>query len=149
LVAKWPGGGSVIKPSVYISNIDLRVRLVPTMLCVEMALMAILHILAYPAAPYNIESKEYLAELPESGRLGPYHYQGGFLGFKAVLDASNPWDQIKAMGRGLRWLLFSRRNRENDSSYVVGAYTSIHNPQFPTHAENQEPGSSPEYLWRG
>jgi len=208
------------------------------MLCVEMALMAILHILAYPAAPYNTRSKEYL-DLTEGKEPEPRRYHGGFLGFKAVLDASNPWDQIKAMGRALRWLFFSKKDRENDSSYGVrpspslpeglrslaransadhgsgspgkkpaysglfyeedlgllpnthsfgvfsseiaradsspyrydsdkydrgagtigvarstdrphqawnSAYTSIPNPQVPTHAENQEPGSYPEYL---
>lgn len=44
-------------------------------------------------------------------------YHGGPFGLKAILDALNPLDLIKAVSRGLRWLFVGRKKRTLDPSY--------------------------------
>ena len=56
----------------------------------------------------------------ESGagyNLSASEYKGGPFGVYAFLDAFNPWDIIKAIGRGFRWAVVGRRVREQDVSY--------------------------------
>ena len=80
-----------------------------------MACFAVLHIFAYPIKEYKIG-----ANLPEAGTdpaLDKSFYQGGRFGIKAYADAFNPWDIIKAIGRGFKWAIVGRRTRENDPSY--------------------------------
>ena len=48
-------------------------------------------------------------------------YQGGFLGWRAIADAFNPWDIVKAIGRSFRWLFIGRKHRKGDSSYEYAA----------------------------
>lgn len=107
LVATWPGGHSVIKPGPYISSPDLRICLAPTCACVEMAFIAILHLFAYRSNVYK-PARQQQSELV---------YQGGMLGWRATVDAMNPWDLVKATGRGMRWLVTGWRTREQDMSY--------------------------------
>lgn len=45
------------------------------------------------------------------------YYHGGKMGFKALVDAMNPWDLVKATARGLRWLFVGRKKRLADPSY--------------------------------
>lgn len=81
-----------------------------------MALFAIMHVFAYPWKEYDVNR----ANLNEAGTSNPMNessYQGGKLGIKAYLDAFNPWDMIKAIGRGFKWLFVGHRKREEDSSY--------------------------------
>ena len=52
--------------------------------------------------------------------LSPSEYKGGPLGLYAFLDAFNPWDIVKAIGRGFKWAVIGRRNREQDISYQPG-----------------------------
>lgn len=40
-------------------------------------------------------------------------YLGGPLGVKALIDALNPWDIIKATGRGFRWLFIGVKKRND------------------------------------
>jgi len=40
-------------------------------------------------------------------------YEGGPLGVKALIDALNPWDIIKATGRGFRWLFVGVKKRND------------------------------------
>lgn len=54
-------------------------------------------------------------------------YEGGTLGLKALIDALNPWDIIKATGRGFRWLFVGVKKR-NDP---VGL-TTLHKVVVPT-----------------
>lgn len=48
-------------------------------------------------------------------------YHGGFLGSKALIDAFNPWDLMKAVGRAFRWLFVGRRTRMEDISYKTSS----------------------------
>lgn len=104
-----------IKASDKIQTPDIKVGIPAMLLCIEMAFFSILHIWSFSSKPYKLGNKEYMAsaapgELPQS-------YQGGFLGIKALIDAMNPWDFFKAVGRSARWLFHGRKHRHNDPSY--------------------------------
>ena len=46
-------------------------------------------------------------------------YKGGFLGLKAIVEAFNGWDMLKATGRSARWLFKGRKTRHTDASYSL------------------------------
>jgi hypothetical protein len=78
-------------------------------------LFSVFHFWAFSWKPYTIGSKESDREaVPGEGNLP---YVGGHLGLKALLDAFNFWDLIKAVGRGARWVFKGRKSRELDESY--------------------------------
>lgn len=87
---------------------DIKVGIPSLLLCVEMALFALLHLWAFPWRGYIHKSK---------GKK-----QGGFLGMRALWDAVFIWDVVKGFGRGMRWLFVGVRHRREDISY--------HNSQF-------------------
>ena len=72
-----------------------------------MSVFAVIHIFAFSAKSYDIRNN------PDPTAA----YQGGFMGWKAVLDAFNLWDIVKASARGFRWLFVGARKREQDISY--------------------------------
>lgn len=39
------------------------------------------------------------------------------MGVKAIADAFNPWDIVKSIARGFRWMFVGVRQRHNDTSY--------------------------------
>jgi hypothetical protein len=80
-----------------------------------MAVIATLHLWAYPYEPYKLDTKEAEREaVPGEGIL---RYVGGLFGLKAIMDALNVWDLIKAIGRSARWAFKGRKSRELDMSY--------------------------------
>ena len=106
-----------------------------------MAGFAVLHCFAYPWKPYSIKHSysDPLTE-PGTGFSGDMpKYQGGPFGYKALLDAMNPWDIIKASARGFRWLFLGYKHRTNDISYqstkLGGSDTGYLGP---TYAGNHE-----------
>jgi hypothetical protein len=96
--------GNAIKPSKKIQEPDLRVGLPVLLLCMEMAVFALFHFWSFPDQPYRLRSKQYL---------------GGPLGIKAILDALNAWDIVKAVGRSARWIATGHKIRHQDASYDV------------------------------
>ena len=44
-------------------------------------------------------------------------YRGGVLGWRAIVDALNPWDQVKSVARRFRWMMVGRQHRVEDISY--------------------------------
>jgi hypothetical protein len=72
-----------------------------------MALFSILHIFAFPWKPYDISDSDNPND----------YYAGGFLGLRAILDAFNPMDFIRATARGFKWLFVGVHHREEDESY--------------------------------
>jgi hypothetical protein len=97
---------------------DVKIGIPAMLVCLEMAFFSILHIWAYPWKPYSINRSPIIAS--ESGASfypSKDEYKGGFLGIRAYLDAFNPWDFVKAIGRGFRWIAVGRKTREQDSSY--------------------------------
>lgn len=100
-----------------------------------MAIFAVMHIFAFPwkgysikrayADPTNVPGTGYSVTVPSSARYNEegrelgmdMKYKGGFMGWKAIADAFNPWDIIKMTARGFRWLFVGARYRHEDSSY--------------------------------
>lgn len=80
-----------------------------------MAAVAILHLWAYPYEPYNSNRKEMERE-SVPGEPTPRH-GGVILSSKAILDALNIWDLVKAIGRSARWAFKGRKSRHLDASY--------------------------------
>lgn len=93
----------VIRPNEVIAYPDLKVGIPSLLLCVEMAMFAILHLWAFPYHPYARRVKG--------------SSQGGFLGVRALWDAINIWDVIKGFGRGMRWLFVGARHRHEARPY--------------------------------
>ncbi|MCJ1372222.1 hypothetical protein MMC20_003444 [Loxospora ochrophaea] len=85
----------------------------------EMALFSVLHLFAFPWKPYDVKRSEIVASesMPDFRPDPKSSYQGGPFGLYAYLDAFNPWDLVKAVGRSFRWLFVGRKIREQDSSY--------------------------------
>ncbi|KAF4549248.1 Organic solute transporter Ostalpha-like protein 1 [Elsinoe fawcettii] len=115
-------GSGPLQPTKKLAYPDIKIGIPSTLLCIEMAIFAIMHLFAFPWKPYAISTKASGAGTrsnDDSGASGalPIRYVGGFLGLKAIADAFNPWDIIKATGRGFRWLFVGRRNRFQDTSY--------------------------------
>jgi hypothetical protein len=81
-----------------------------------MSFFSILHLWAFPWRPYTLANQEGSGDAQYvAGKLA---YQGGPLGIKAFIDALNPWDLVKALGRGARWLFVGRKSRMDDPSYM-------------------------------
>ena len=80
-----------------------------------MAIFSVLHIWAYPWKPYDLQHSKLV--LAEGGPDLQHGYLGGPGGIKAFADAFNPWDVIKAIGRGFRWVFIGRSKRLQDESY--------------------------------
>ncbi|KAL1962565.1 hypothetical protein VTN77DRAFT_9358 [Rasamsonia byssochlamydoides] len=109
-----------IKASDKVGTQDIKIGIPNLLICIEMALFSILHLWAFPWRPYSLANQQaqYVG--------GKVAYHGGPLGIKAFIDALNPWDLMKAVGRGVRWLFVGRRNRMQDPSYMgqtVGSYS--------------------------
>ena len=107
----------IITPGPRFGDPDIRVGIPSMLLCIEMALFAIFHLWAFSWRPYRVNSKHTLAEIVPGYSVTETDYKGGFLGIKALLEAANPWDVLKAVGRSARWLFVGRRRRTLDSSY--------------------------------
>ncbi|RFU27050.1 hypothetical protein B7463_g9281, partial [Scytalidium lignicola] len=105
---------NIIVPTKTIAYPDIKVGIPSLLLCIEMAIFAVLHLFAFPWRPYKLSD--------ENNKIGPK--QGGFLGVKAFADAMNPWDLVKGFARGIRWLFVGRKHREQDLSYKTSSFTN-------------------------
>lgn len=107
-----------IKASSKIETIDWKVGLPNLLICIEMAIFSVLHQWAFAWQVYSIERVQD-SEVADFYGNGKVTYQGGFWGFKALFDALNPLDLLKAVCRGFRWLFVGRKKRTLDPSYQV------------------------------
>lgn len=115
----------LLEPNSVIAYPDIKVGSPAAVLCIEMAFFAVLHLWAFPYAPYVPGARIVYYPSPDDrkGSPGPQEESvhlppsGGFLGILAFLDAMNPWDFVKAFGRGMRWLFCGAKRREDDPSY--------------------------------
>lgn len=112
-------GAGAIKATNHIQTPDIKVGIPALLLCVEMAFFAFFHIWSFSWKPYTIGSKEQLSETIAGEGMAKLTYHGGFLGTRALWDAFNGWDMLKATGRSARWLFKGRKTRHNDSSYSL------------------------------
>ncbi|KAK1708329.1 uncharacterized protein CLUP02_17643 [Colletotrichum lupini] len=118
----------LVHPNKVLAYPDIKVGIPALLLCFEMALFALLHLWAFPYAPYvpgakttyypSADSRDSHAPLRENVHTAP---AGGWMGLKAVGDALNLWDFVKAFGRGMRWLLCGVKRRHEDPSYKTAA----------------------------
>lgn len=139
---------NIISASAKLSYPDISIGLPSLLLCVEMLLFAILHIWAYPWQPYQpnapaifypTPTKDSTAPLIENVHIPP---SGGSLGGKALWDALNLWDVIKAFVRGMRWLLVGAKKRHEDVSYRKDAEINMDGKDaaYPLNPYGSQPG---------
>ncbi|EME45821.1 hypothetical protein DOTSEDRAFT_71499 [Dothistroma septosporum NZE10] len=108
-----------LQPTKHLAYQDIKIGIPSVLLCIEMACFSVLHVFAYPWKPYSIKHMKNPIMAPDMGSIhgdGP-QYKGGFMGTKAIVDAFNPWDIIKSIARGFRWMFVGVRQRHNDPSY--------------------------------
>lgn len=131
---------NVVTPNAKFAYPDLKVGVPSLLLCIEMAIFAVLHLFAFPWKPYASGSQ--VPDYPMSPTSGPKEIvgpkQGGLLGWRAIADAMNPWDLVKGFARGMRWLFIGIKRRENDVSYKVSGGNSMNDLDLqPTTSANQ------------
>ncbi|PHH88941.1 hypothetical protein CDD83_6861 [Cordyceps sp. RAO-2017] len=106
---------------------DVKVGLPALLLCIELALFAVLNLRAYPSKPYLDEAPISHYPDPDPERLNSQPPRlnmrsprsGGPLGILAIVDALNPWDFVKAFARGIRWLFCGVKRRNEDTDYSL------------------------------
>jgi hypothetical protein len=108
-------GGALLTPSDKIAYPDIKVGIPSMLLAIEMSIFAVLHIFAFSWKSYDI------AKNPDPA----VQYHGGVFGSKAIWEAFNLWDIVKAAARGFRWLFHGSRYRERDISYEASRQNSI------------------------
>lgn len=138
-------GWGPLKPSDQIAGPDLRIGIPSMLTCVEMAIFAVLHLFAFPWKPYDLKRQSPLDTGIDGYSAQPKTYANGPA--RAILDALNPWDIIKACGRGFRWLFYGARHREKDPSYQTKLEPVTTNASYtgPTFAGNGEPVNAPAF----
>lgn len=107
--------GGAIEATDKIALSDLKHGLPELLINIEMFIFAIVHLWSFPYKPYVISNQA--AEITDFYGNGKASYQGGAFGVKALIDAMNPLDLFKAIGRGARWVFVGRKNRLQDPSY--------------------------------
>ncbi len=119
---------NIVHPNAVLAYPDIKVGIPSLLLCVEMACFAVLHLWAFPWAPYRPGAAQtfYPVADPSSGAAPAPNIHldrsaGGPLGIKALIDAANIWDVIKAFGRGMRWLFVGVKHRHEDAVYRAAA----------------------------
>ena len=112
-----------IKASSRIQAPDIRIGIPSMLLCIEMAIFSVFHLWAFPWKVYDVRRSQIVASESAAGFLPDPKtaYRGGPFGSKALMDAFNPWDIVKAIGRGFKWFLVGRRTRMQDISYKTSA----------------------------
>lgn len=109
------------------------------LLCIEMAGFAIMHIWAFSHKPYLLGSTQNAGD--------PNAYYRGFM--RAMLDALNPWDIVKALARSMRWLFVGYRHREQDESYGMKAPSADDSFSYHAPAYSANGGSAGELGGQG
>ncbi|KAJ5182686.1 hypothetical protein N7492_000302 [Penicillium capsulatum] len=107
--------GGAIKATDKMAMNDLKHGLPEFMINIEMFIFSLVHIWSFSFKPYVISNQA--TEITDFYGNGKASYEGGYLGLKALIDAMNPLDLFKAIGRGARWLFVGRKNRLQDPSY--------------------------------
>ncbi|KAJ6007679.1 hypothetical protein N7540_011655 [Penicillium herquei] len=113
----------IVSGSKKVNTIDLKYSLPELLINIEMFIFAVLHLWAFPTKPYIITIQGQ--EVTDYYGNGKGSYEGGRWGIKALAEAMNPLDLVKAVGRGGRWLFVGRKNRMLDPSYRQTSTDSI------------------------
>lgn len=94
---------------------DLKVGIPELLINIEMAIFGTLHIWAFEWKSYRLANQS--SEVTDFYGNGKAVYHGGRTGARALIDAMNPLDLLKAIGRSARWLFVGRKSRMLDPSY--------------------------------
>lgn len=127
----------IVHPNEVLAYPDLKVGVPSLLLCVEMALFAILHLWAFPYAPYRTGAPRTYYPSPDADKSHPTVENrreapaGGFMGLMALVDALNIWDFFKAFGRGMRWLFCGVKRRKEDISYQLNHHDGVDMDHLP------------------
>ncbi|KAK3398282.1 organic solute transporter Ostalpha-domain-containing protein [Sordaria brevicollis] len=131
----------VIRPNSVLAYPDIKVGIPSLLLCIEMACFAILHLWAFPYAPYKPRNR--ILSTYDGASMMDTKKHGGFLGILALWDAINIWDVIKGFGRGIRWLFVGVQKRERDVSYLhLDKNNQHHHPLGPIRGRQKSSDSS-------
>jgi hypothetical protein len=114
------------------------------LLCIEMALFSVFHLWAFPWKVYDVRRSRIVAAECAPGFLPDPKtaYQGGHFGSRALLDAFNPWDLVKNVGRGFKWFAIGRRRRMDDISYKNSTHGTGLEPTRNQHTAFDNAGNS-------
>ena len=107
----------------YFTFNDLSNGLPALILCCELALISPLFLMAYSVKPYFL-GRRSSAENPSS-RHDMQHYQGGPLGFYAILRAINIFDIVTELLKSAK-----ARYREPESSRIKAKPAGIQRPDY-------------------
>jgi hypothetical protein len=106
---------------------DLKVGIPELLINIEMAIFSILHLWAFSWKSYRLANQS--SEVTDFYGNGKSVYQGGRYGARALIDAMNPLDLLKAIGRSARWLFIGRKSRLLDPSYQPQESLGLQPPQ--------------------
>ncbi|KAL4947993.1 organic solute transporter Ostalpha-domain-containing protein [Aspergillus filifer] len=109
----------VLKPSEKIATPDLKITIAELIISFEMVVFAVLHLWSFPWKSYAIAfQNDDVADVCDNVQRT---YQGGRWGIDALVDALNPIDLFRAVGRSIAWLFVGRKKRTLDPSYKPAA----------------------------
>lgn len=117
IILSFLTSSGAIQSSAKIGIPDIKVGIPSLLLCIEMPIFAIFHLWSFSYRPYVLGTARH-DQLYGHLKVEDPKYHGGPLGIKALADAFNPWDLIKAVGRSAKWLFRDRKNRMQDASYA-------------------------------
>ncbi|KAJ5287235.1 hypothetical protein N7478_002921 [Penicillium angulare] len=142
IVISFLMSSGAVKGSKKINNIDLKYGLPELLINIEMFIFGVLHLWAFSWKPYVITNQgtDFYGN-------GKGSYEGGRLGFTALVDAMNPLDLVKAVGRSARWLFVGRKTRTLDPSYSQSSTDAIGLQN--TEAGAVEEGTAMTGAWKG
>ena len=108
-----------------------------------MSIFSIFHLWAFPWQVYDIRRSQIVASESAPGFLPDPKtaYQGGRYGQRALMDAFNPWDLVKAVGRAFKWAAVGRRRRMEDISYKNSHQSTALEPTRNQFTAFQNPGN--------
>lgn len=93
---------------------DISVGINSLLICFEMIIFSILHLWAFPWKTYELPSEPY-----DVNNANYSYYQGGKFGIKAYINAFNPLDTVKAIARGVKWVICGWSRRHGDAEKII------------------------------
>lgn len=106
----------IIRATARLQEHDVKVSLPATCLCVEMALVAMFHVYAYPLGPYKVWRRPRACDNYVVGNMRTYTGLG--LAVVALIEMVNAKDLVVGIGRAFKYLLFDIRHRHHEIGYA-------------------------------
>ncbi|KAI5819417.1 organic solute transporter Ostalpha-domain-containing protein [Pyronema omphalodes] len=122
ILCDFLSSANIIKPSRKLSQGDISVGFNALLTCFEMIIFAIMHIYAFPWKPYY---KPAHSEYKE-GKFVDGDVRKRTSIIRSLVDVFNPWDIIKAVARGMRWMLWGYWKRTDEIDKVRSRIPGAH-----------------------